>query len=165
MIVKDTGSSGSRPAAERNEGWVPAYLTVEATLLMGIILPVLTAVLIASFYVHDQACLQGSACEIASMGCNLAEYPDRAARLERLCSSLPRSRLLWSRSVQAQYTAGDDAVSGGCSGTFPVSSLIRSWWQGGPVQAGASWSRAVYHPADLIRKVRGVHELIEALEG
>ena len=61
-----------------------ASFTVEAALLMTVILPVLIALLITGFYLHDRAFLQGVTTELCAMQSNLRMYEDSASQTERV---------------------------------------------------------------------------------
>lgn len=56
--------------------------TVEASLLMTIIIPVLVSLIYGSFYLHDCAVMQGAACELAAMASNLQGDPNRESLLQ-----------------------------------------------------------------------------------
>ena len=141
-----------------------ASFTLEAALLMTFILPFLTAFLIFSFYLHDAALFQGTACETAAMGCNLQFYPGGEGFFEDPEGQKIRSRILWSGHVQAGGSASEDAFTGTCSGSFAIPGFTAEFLTGGSCQISRSWNRKKYRPASLIRRVRGLECLLEIEE-
>ena len=141
---------------------LPASFTVEASLLMTVILPVLIALIITGFYVHDQACLQGTACEAAALGSCLRMYDDRAGVLQATMQKRRGGILLWTKGAGGSAQAGRDASSASCSGQFPLPSLTAALLAGSSLQVGASWQKALYQPARLIWKIKGVRYLLHS---
>lgn len=48
--------------------WSKGSFTVEASLLMAILIPLLVGMMYLGFYLHNRAFLQGAACELAQIG-------------------------------------------------------------------------------------------------
>lgn len=143
---------------------VPAYtarasFTVEASLLMAVIIPVLTALLILGFYLHDQACMQGKACEITSLAQNYLEYDDREAMLQAVSDRVSSDPLMWTGARLAQTDADDDHASAVCSGSFAVPGFLLPLFMKSSLPVQKKWQRYFYRGADLIRKVRGAKKL------
>ena len=157
MRIKERGKK-----LTQGKQWLKAYFTVEASLLMGVILPVLFALLIAGFYVHDRACMQGAVCELCAMSSNLqVYYGEREGLLDTRASGLSGSVSLWARSRSYSASISEDAGEAYLAGSFPVSPGGADRFLGRQTAVEISWYRRIYHPADLIRKVRGVHALLE----
>ena len=142
----------------------PASFTVEASLLMAVILPVLTALLILGFYLHDQACLQGEACEISSLAGNWLEYDEREDMLQAAVSSARSASLTWTGSKQVEADADDDHAFVVCSGSFAVPGFVLPLFMKHDLPAQKEWKRYFYRGADLIRKVRGAKKLWDTLK-
>lgn len=85
-----------------------AVFTVEAALLMALILPVLLSLIYLGFLDHDRGVLQGAACEAAALADNSA--PE--ARAERMAGG--KSRRL-PRSLQRKPAHLCRLQSSGCS--------------------------------------------------
>ena len=150
-------------AVKRSLG-VRASFTVEAALLMTIILPVLISLIYASFYIHDRAVLQGMACEIASMGSNLAEEPKAENILNTKKEDLMKNRLLGTKMRRSAFVLSETQVSVNYEGSFAIPGMIMQLLRGGNLELKASWSRELYRPADLIRKIRGLHYMTESIK-
>lgn len=143
--------------------WMRGSFTVEASLLMTIILPVLVALIYTGFYIHDSAILQGAACEVAAMGSNLAMEEDRESILYRKMEELKTGRLLGTREVAASLSISKTRVSVSYSGNFYVPGMIGRLLSGNSLRIEKSWSRKLYHPADEIRKIRGLQKMAETI--
>ena len=65
-----------------------AVFTVEAALLMALILPVLLSLIYLGFLDHDRGVLQGAACEAAALADNSAPDKARADKLRTLTEEI-----------------------------------------------------------------------------
>ena len=142
-----------------------AFMTLEAALLMSVILPALTALLIAGFYVHDQAVLQAGAHELTALGSCLRLEDTREASLKNELSSLTGGRLTWGRELSGQVNAGENTAAASITGTFPVPGFAAQLLSGGKLKLSAQSSRKIWHPAKIIWKIRGAKELIDIIRG
>ena len=152
---------------ERTEGkkeirTLKASFTVEAALLMGVILPVCVAIIMAGFYVHDRGVLQGMACETAAMGSNFASRKDGA--VSKTAASISPHRLVWARNLSFSAAAGKDSVTASFSADFRGPGAIAALMTGGSIRLTGTWQRSICRPARLIWKIRGVKFLADALE-
>lgn len=155
-------------AEKRKRMWKKMWkgsFTVEAALLMTMIIPVLVSLIYAAFYLHDGAVLQGIACEISAMGSNLAQEKDREDRLNRAKDQLVSSRLLGTGNKKISFELGENKISAAYSGTFAVPGLVMKFFNGNTLKIEKSWSRELYHPAESIRKIRGWSYLADAVKG
>ena len=138
---------------------VRASFTVEASLLMSIILPALISLIIGGFYVHDRALVQSAACELAAMGSNLHEYDQASSKLSALKDQLTGSGYLWAGSIRGSVSVSARQSLSQVSGTFPVPALVSALLGNPSVMLKGRCVRQIYRPAGLIRKVRGAAEL------
>ena len=149
-------------AAGRRNLHLDGSFTVELSLLMGLILPVLVAVLLTGFYLHDQGCLQGAACEVALMGGNLQLYEDRAGLMSGRCGKRAQE-VVWSRDTAGTGSAGKDEAAASFQGNFRIPGMTAALLNGGMAATGASWKHAIYHPADIIRTAKGAKYLLDEI--
>ena len=136
---------------ERTEGkkeirTLKASFTVEAALLMGVILPVCVAII----------------CETAAMGSNFASRKDGA--VSKTAASISPHRLVWARNLSFSVAAGKDSVTATFSADFRVPGAIAALMTGGSIRLTGTWQRSICRPARLIWKIRGVKFLADALE-
>ena len=138
------------------------YFTIEATLLMMIILPVMTGLIIAGFFVHDRARFQAAACETAARGSCLVIDRQQNAIVGRAASAL-RSGSMWAGNAYSSASASEDNVSASFGGDFHFPGFSSQYLPGNGLTCNGNWERTIYHPAKLIRKVRGVKALIDLI--
>lgn len=143
---------------------VSGSFTVEAALLMTIMIPVLTALIYGTFYVHDNGVMQGIACELAAMGSNLAWEKDRTGELEKRKKALISSRFTDTRQATVSVSAGKDRVTVSGSGEFYFPGLVMRLFAGSTRKIFKGWSRELLRPAEKIRKVRGLEYVAESLD-
>ena len=145
--------------------YLPARFTVEAALLMTIILPVLIAILMAGFYLHDEVYLQGICQEAAEMAINLKDEKTADAKAGKLLNQRLSSALVWGRDSSGDISGDGNEVRVSCTAAFVT---IEPYYPGKEYLAGrlmGSCTRRIYDPADLIRKVRGIQYLADELLG
>lgn len=142
--------------------YAKASFTVEASLLMAIILPVLIAILLAGFYLHDSASLETAVTELCAMGSNLRGYGERSSDLEDVKNRRLSHSLLWTRQAAGTVSSGEEDVSARLSGTFPVPGLVGKLMGSAQIQVTKTWSRRLYRPAEMIWKIRAVKYLADS---
>ncbi|MDO4476242.1 MAG: hypothetical protein Q4B59_05610, partial [Lachnospiraceae bacterium] len=138
---------------------------MEATLLMGVILPMVVAIMIAGFYIHDRSCMQSEACELAALGSCMRLYDDRETRISKRAAELSKGRLSWTGGVSASASAGETAAQGNLSGQFPIPGLIAQLWSGGQVQLETDWTYKITDPSRTIRRLRGAKAAVQQVKG
>lgn len=131
---------------------------------MSILIPILVSLIYAAFFIHDKAVLQGIACEIAVMGSNLNQDQEKESKMKTLRDYLAEGRLLGTERRKVELSSGEDQISVTCSGSFPVPGLIMRFFSGGELKIKMSWKRELYHPADIIRKIRGAKYMVDAIK-
>lgn len=137
---------------------VKGSCTVEAALLMGILLPLFVAVLYMGFFLHDRGFLQGAAFEAAAYASLHADdgEPDAGGAAGRLIAG----RLLGTGNVGVQAAVGERQVSISCSGTFSVPAPVLPFL-GGNHQTKADVTLSLERPSRRIQKIRGVTKVIQ----
>ena len=148
---------------KRRTHLISAAFTVEAAMLMAVILPVLMAILTASFDLHDRALFQGAVSEALSMGGNLVLYEEERAALPGLIGSLMQDGTIRAEDLSAGVSADPDYVSASCSGTIDYPFFLEPFAPSGSRTISASGERTILHPASLIWKVRGIRRVVSAL--
>ena len=146
---------------ERSCVFVPASFTVEASLLMGIILPVLIGILLAGFYVHDQAYLQGIACEVSGMGSSMALYSDREAQMQQTMKKRTGRSVLWVRGINRNSSVSKTSSRASVSASFRFPAVAAVFFGRETQALESSAVRKIYHPADLIRTFKGARDLMD----
>lgn len=137
--------------------------TVEASLIMGLVLMILVAIIYSSFYVHDCGVAQGIVCELAALGNTAPQDDDGGKELEKQKKLLVTSRFLNTEGVKVFASRSDTQVETSFMGNFTVPAFIGEFFTRGDLALQKSWSRTIYDPADVIRKIRGVKYMVEGM--
>ena len=101
-----------------------AVFTVEAALLMALILPVLLSLIYLGFLDHDRGVLQGAACEAAALADNSAPDKARADKLRTLTEEIGKDAVLVSRSLESSFSLSKDFVQVSYTGSMKVPGLL-----------------------------------------
>lgn len=139
--------------------WRGSY-TVEAALVVSIVLFVLSGCLFAAFYIHDRAVLQGSVCEMAATGSNVSVQSGRQQAVNAVRSKMTDRRLLGSRNRTGAAFADDKTVQASWNAVYSVPGFVTKYFAGSRLNISQSWKTKILDPADLIWKIRGIGELV-----
>ena len=132
-------------------------------MLMDVILPVLMAILISSFDLHDKAVMQGAVSEALGMGGNLILYEEERSALPGLIMKLTENGVIRAQDLSCEVTADPDKVRASVSGQIDYPAFLEPLLASGNRQVSASDERTIWHPPSLIWKVRGIRRVISAL--
>lgn len=134
--------------------------TVEAAVVFSLTFFVLAALLLAVFYLHDCAVAQSAACEAAVSGSNFAKAEDRKAAAEEVKKQISGSHFLGSRNVTSSTTIGTKEVSAIWQGVYPVPGLAAKYLSGNRFAIRKTWKSQVTDAAEMIRKIKGIGDLV-----
>lgn len=138
--------------------------TLEAALLMTLILPVLLALIYLGLFLHDKGVLNGAAQETAACA-DLSRWKEHGNdHLDRRAKKLS-DRTGPSRQVTASVTASQSRVAVSYSGRMSLPGLLPQLFGRSVLDTGASAERIFPDPADLIRRIRGLEYVSEMLKG
>lgn len=140
---------------------LPAGFTVEAALLMTVILPVLLSVLYYGFYLHDRGVLNGAAQQITAQADLNSWKKAGNNRLGKQAKVLEKYTGP-SKDVSSSVSASQENASARYKASMPLPGLLPDLFGKSSLDTGASASRTILYPADLIRKIRGL-EYVSAL--
>lgn len=138
-----------------------ASYTVEAALLMGILLPVLAAIIYMGFYLHDRGFLQGAAHEAASCLCLKAD--DQTANLMGAVEALPVGRTLGAPSISAQVNPQGRQISVVYEGSLQLPGMTADFFGQGALTVRSGVTLTVERPSARIQKIRGLHKVINSV--
>ena len=142
---------------------IRAAFTVEAAMLMAVILPVLMAVLITAMDLHDKALMRCAVSEAVGMGGNLVLYEQERAALPALIGKLTGDGVIKAQDLSCSVSADTEKVSASVSGQIEYPAFLEPFTASGTRMISASDDRTIWHPPSLIWKVRGAKRIISAL--
>lgn len=146
---------------EHRPGSLPGSYTVEAALLMGILLPLFVGIIYLGFYLHDRAFLQGASYEAAA--CASLHLQDDLADVEGGASSLVSGRMLGTSGVSTGYTSGEKEARVTYSGSLVLPGMTGPFFGAGSLSVGASSALSTERPSKKIQKIRGAAKIIRKL--
>lgn len=132
--------------------------TIEAALLMGIILPLLAAVIYMGFFLHDRGFLQGAAHEAAALASLQADQ--KGVDLAGTAQCLTNNRTLGIRSVSASFSAGERTVEIVYEGNFQVPGMIRRFFGENGISVRSGVILSLERPSKRIQKLRGIAKIV-----
>lgn len=153
--VKRERKKGNRCRKSIQSCWKGSY-TVEAALVLPIVLFVLSALMILAFYVHDRGILQSLACETAVTGSNYITEEERKTAVERIKSQVSPARLMGSRGSSGHTAFGSSEVYAQYTAVYPVPGMAMRYLSGGQLKIAKSWRAEGINPSDWIRKQRSI---------
>jgi hypothetical protein len=141
-----------------------ASFTVEASFLMTIILPVLLALIYYGFFLHDKGVLNGVS-QLITAQADLNNWKKgennrlgkQAKHLEGMAGP--------SKNISSSVTVSEQKAEVHYQASLPLPGLLPSLFGKNPLDTGAGAQRTLLHPADLIRKIRGLEYVSALLKG
>ncbi len=154
-------SSFSRPLFKSRSR---ASFTVEAAMLMTVILPVLLALFYYGFFLHDRGVLNAAAQEITARA-DLNNWKESGNnRLSKLAKYY-EDRTGPSRNVSSSVQVSRTSASASYKGSMSLPGLLPSLFGKSSLKTDAAAKRTLLYPADLIRKIRGLEYVSKLLKG
>ena len=148
---------------KQRSGYLQAAFTVEASMLMILILPLLMLIMVLAMDLHDQAVLQGAVSEAVSMGGNLVLYKEERKALSEKIQETADRGTIWAGDISGNVSIDTKHVSASLEGTIDYPGFVQPLREAGPKTITASGERTIIHPPSLIWKVRGVKRVVSAL--
>lgn len=140
-----------------------ASFTVEAAMLMGLILPVLLAILYFGFYLHDRGVLAGAACETSARA-DLGTWKASAnSRIDKTAASLAK-RIGSRKKVSSSVSVSKDAVDVSYQSSLTLPGALPQLFGHSSLDTGIAHRRTLIRPAEIIRKVRGLEYISKMLK-
>lgn len=146
-ILKHTSLSGS--------------YTIETSLLMGILLPLLVGIIYIGFFLHDRSFLQCSAHEAASYASLHAD--DKNADAAAAAQKLIADRTLGTQSISANTAASTRQVQVTYKGTFSFPGPVIPFFGQSTAIIESGVTLNLERPSRRIQKIRGASKVISAL--
>ena len=143
---------------------LPASFTVEAALLMTVILPVLLALIYYGFFLHDKGVLNGAAQQITAQADLNSWKSSGNNKLGKQAKKLEKQTGP-SKNVSSSVSVSKDQASVRYSAAMSLPGLLPSLFGKSSLNTGAAASRKLLYPADLIRKIRGFEYVSALLKG
>lgn len=143
----------------KEKDWKGSY-TVEAAVILPLTVLILAAVLLTTFYIHDQSMAQGMVCEIAATAGNCRTEQERQEKAAQLRNGVTSSRFLGSRGVHVSVAVGKSEIHAACTAAYPVPGIAAQFLTKGEWKTDKSWQLKVTDPVKTIWQIRGVKGLI-----
>lgn len=142
------------------KNYLKGSYTVEAAVVVSLTFLVLASLIIGTFYLHDRVVLQGFVCEMAAAGSNFMTEAERKAAMEEVKRRLSANRFLGSKNLSGNAAAGKKEVTASWQSVYPVPGFAAKYISGNLIKIHQKWMCKIPDPADTIRKVRGIGELL-----
>lgn len=157
------GVSDLADVCGKGEDWMrlKGSYTLEAALLMTIILPLLAGILYLGFYLHDQAAIQNAAYELAVLGSLAGGEKDMQARMERRKQEICQETYLGIRGVKARVQMGKKKICVEIQGTFQTPGLVLRFFGEKQIRVRGASELAVINPANTIIRLNRIRKGIE----
>lgn len=135
--------------------------TVELSLLMGIILPVLVGIIYLGFWWHDQAFMQAAAHEAV---CQASLHPEEE-KAQSALETLVKGRLLGTTNVELSGSTGKKEAIAAGRGSFAMPGLLTNLFEKTNVSMAVQVHLNIEAPSRRIQKIRGIMKIADAVRG
>lgn len=142
------------------KNYLKGSYTVEAAVVVSLTFLVLASLMIGAFYLHDRVVLQGFVCEMAAAGSNFMTEAERKEAMGEVKKRLNANRFLGSRGLSGNAAAGKKEAAASWQAVYPVPGFAVKYISGNLIDIRQNWTCKIPDPADTIRKVRGIGDLL-----
>ncbi len=144
--------------------FINGSFTVEASLIMTLLLPVLLSILYLGFCDHDKGILMGSACEITATADNMQWKSSPGKGLDKKASLLAKNHVLCTRDLKTHVSVSEDSVQVSYTGSVSLPGILPHFFGKERVNTDQKRERRLLHPSDTIRKIRGLEYMTDRLQ-
>lgn len=135
--------------------------TIEAALLMGIILPLFVAIIYMGYFMHDRSFLQGAAYETAALASLHAD--EKNIDLAGTAQCLTDNRTLGIRRISADFLKGEKQVQVIYEENFQVPGMVRRFFGKDGIAVRSAVTLSLERPSRRIQKLRGAAKVIDSI--
>lgn len=136
--------------------------TVEAALLMGIILSVFVALIYLTFLFHDRSILQGAAHEAASVA---SLHADSQKQESGIAQRLVTRRCLAARGINVVESGGKKKATIHYRGTIRIPMFASAFFGKSTIPIESEVTLTKQRPTVLIQKLRGAAKIVDRIRG
>lgn len=137
--------------------------TLEASVLMGIILSVLVAVIYLGFWYHDKSFLQSAAYEAVCVAGLKQE--EKSWKIENAIQSLIKGRMLGTKNIQVNCQSKGKQAQVSFSGSFEIPGMATVFFGNKKIEILEKCSLTIEKPSDKIQKIRGAVKVVKRAGG
>lgn len=138
-----------------------ASYTVEAALLMTVILPLLTGIIYLGFYLHNVSVMQNAAYELTVLGSFESGRGDGESIVEKRKQELVSRAFPGLGQVQADVQIGKKKVSARIQGEFRIPGLIMHFFCNNRMNIQAYSEMELLQPGKQIIRMHQIKKLTE----
>ena len=135
--------------------------TVEAAVLIPLTILLMAAIILAAFYIHDRAVLQGNVCECAAAGANALTQSLQTQKMAQTKTQIKVGRLLGSRKLRGQISPGGDLAEAAWKAEYPIPGMAGNLFADSRISISVSWSQERFSAARKIRIIRGISRILK----
>lgn len=140
--------------------WKGSY-TVEAALLMTVILPLLAGIIYMSFYLHNVAAMQNAAYELAALASLQDDEEKRRQVAEERKREIISQAFLGIEQIQVEVELGKEKVSARLYGIFHVPGMIMRFFCENQMELCADAVLTVSAPERTVMRLQRIKKLAE----
>ncbi|MDY3920293.1 MAG: TadE family protein [Candidatus Limivivens sp.] len=133
--------------------------TVEISLIMTFLIPLLVCLIYLGFYMHDRAFLQGAALETACTASLNAGEKNQRKQTERKKEEFLSGRLLGTQDVSGTVELGTDSVSVSFSGTFRMPEILGGFFENHVFRIRADVKMDFSNPKKMVNKIHSLSKI------
>ncbi len=135
--------------------------TIEAALLMGILLPLIVAIIYMGYFMHDRSFLQGAAYEAAVLASLQAD--EKGVDLAGTAQCLTDGRTLGIRNISANFLSDEKCVQVNYEGNFQMPGMSRRFFGRDGIAVRSGVTLSLERPSRRIQKLRGMAKVIDSI--
>ncbi|MDO5425806.1 MAG: hypothetical protein Q4F41_19025 [Eubacteriales bacterium] len=133
--------------------------TIEISLLMLILIPLLVCLIYMGFYMHDRAFLEGAALETACVASLNAGEENQGTMAEMKKEEFLRGKLFGTRDVVGTVELGTERVSVVFSGNFTMPGMLLEFLGKSVLPIRADAQAEIKNPKKTVNKIHSLAKI------
>lgn len=140
---------------------IKGSLTVEASMLMSIIIPVLMSIIYLGFYLHNDAILKSAAYETAVYASLFQDDEEKMKQIGEEQQKRVKQRLIGAKHFSSQIQAGKKQVSVSYEGQMMIPGFVMRILADNCLNISGSVKMPLQDPGAVIVRVNSLKKLIK----
>ena len=138
--------------------------TVEAALLMTVLIPVLMGIIYLGFYLHNSALLKNAAYETAVYGSLCHSQKESKKLVEKKKEEAVKGRLLGMQAVSGNVEIEDKKISVVYSGQMKLPGFTGSFFGGHTLALQGEASLSLLKPGKTVLRLHSLNKVVEEVK-
>lgn len=145
--------------------WIKGSFTVELTLLMTVILPMLMAIIYMGFFLHNRAVLRNAAYEIAVYANLNQDDPENSNLLEVKKQEILQAGLIGGQGMTGKISLNENQVTVNFEGQMQIPGIVMKILTNNRIVIKTGTTMLLHRPGKTVVTINSLRKVLEGVTG